>query len=485
MEIKIEYYNDVYVKIKCEKSIAKELSEAFSFKIPGSHFIPSVRNKLWDGIIRLFNLKTYLIYGGLKHKIKEFADQNGYSYEEDSIFSSDIFSVYEANEYVNNALKTKLTPYDYQMEAFIRAIRYKRQLFLSPTNSGKSFIIFLIAQYLNVRTLVVVPKVGLVKQLTGDFMDYDGLSSIYKEIHPIMEGSSKTTNKRITISTWQSIYKQPQEWFEQFDLIIGDEAHNFKADSLKSIMEKTERCKYKFGFTGTLDGTLTNKMVLEGLFGPVYQVTTNKELIDRKISAELNIKSIILDYPDEIKKAIKGSSYQEEVDFIIQSRKRNNFIADLAHSLDGNVMILFRYIDKHGFHLHEMIQKKNKDRSGIYYIYGKTDSNFKDEIRGIIDNQKKAIVVASTGTFSEGVNIKNLNYIIFASPSKSRIKVLQSIGRGLRISNVKTEITLFDIADNLSWKSHMNHTLKHYAERVKMYNEEKFKYKQYKIRINT
>jgi type I site-specific restriction endonuclease len=125
---------------------------------------------------------------------------------------------------------------------------------------------------------------------------------------------------------------------------------------------------------------------------------------------------------------------------------------------------------------------QNNDRS-VYWVSGEVSGEQREEIRKVVEKESNAIIVASFGTFSTGVNIKNLHNIIFASPSKSRIRNLQSIGRGLRKSNTKTSSTLYDIADNLSWKTKKNYTLLHFMERVKIYNEEKFEYKIYKVNL--
>lgn len=478
----IKKINEVYIKIETDNSISQELSDYFSFKVPGYKFMPSYKNKLWTGDIKLFNIHKKIIYSGLKEQIKQFCKDREYEYSEDASLNAASFSVHEAKEFISKAELT-MVPRDYQIDAFTKGIRDRRRLFLSPTASGKSFIIYLLAQYLNRPTLIIVPRVQLVNQMTADFMDYDNTKTVEADTHKIYEGASKNTDSRIVITTWQSIYKMPKEWFDRFEVIIGDEAHNFKADSLKSIMEKTTDCKYKFGFTGTLDGTLTNKMVLEGLFGPIEKVTTTKELMDRKDVASLEIKAIVLDHPDDVKFSMKKFTYADEIAYLVTNRNRNNFIANLAHSLDGNVLVMFRFIEQ-GKILNEMINEKNKDRDGIYYIDGKTDGDIREDVRTIVDKHKRSILVASVGTTSEGINIKNINHIIFATPSKARIKVLQSIGRGLRTSSTKDSMILYDIADDLSWKSRKNHTLLHYAERVKIYNEEKFKYKQYRIGIN-
>jgi superfamily II DNA or RNA helicase len=284
------------------------------------------------------------------------------------------------------------------------------------------------------------------------------------------------------ISTWQSLYKLPKKYFEQFDVVIGDEAHLFQAKSLISVMDKLSECPYRFGFTGTLDGTQTHKLVLEGLFGRVEQVTTTSELMEQKHLAELTIKAILLDYEDETKKVVSKLKYQDEMDFLVRNPARNNFIKNLALSLEGNTLLLFQYVDKHGKVLYDMIKSEIKDRK-VFFVSGEIDGAERENIRGIVEKEKNAIIVASFGTFSTGVNIRNLHNVIFASPSKSRVRNLQSIGRGLRKSDTKDSSTLFDIADDCSWKTKQNHTLKHFVERIKIYNEEKFNYKIYNVKL--
>ena len=477
--IRVKRYNETYNKIICEPSIAQELSEHFSFYVPGYKFMPSYKNKMWDGKIRLFNYMNCLLYSGLIDYLRDFCEQRGYELVLEDNFNDTEFSANECVDFLES-LKLTLTPRSYQVEAFIHAVRKNRSLLLSPTASGKSFIIYLLTRYYASRTLIIVPTTSLVSQLASDFADYGFASDKY--VHRVFSGQDKQTDKPIVISTWQSIYKLPKEYFEQFDVVIGDEAHLFKAKSLMSIMDKLGKCKYRFGFTGTLDGTQTHKLVLEGLFGPVKKVTTTHELIKQKHLAEFEIKSIVLNYPDDTKKLICKANYKDEISFLVSHTPRNKFLKNLSLSLNGNTLLLFQFVDKHGKLLYDMISKEAKDRK-VFFVSGSVSGDEREEIRKIVETEKDSIIVASFGTFSTGVNIKNLHNIIFASPSKSRVRNLQSIGRGLRKSETKTNSVLYDIADDLSWKSTQNHTLRHYLERIKTYNEEKFSYKVYKVNI--
>lgn len=479
--LKIHKLNELYIKIECDPGIAYELNDFFTFEVPGAKFMPAYKNKVWDGKIRLFNLLSCTIYAGLLRYIENFCKSRNYEIEYLSDFSSYEFSVKEAKEFISSLnLPEKYQPRDYQLDAFIHAVRENRALLLSPTASGKSFIIYLLMRYYNARTLIIVPTTSLVSQLAGDFSDYGFNSN--DMVHTIYAGRDKQSDKKIIISTWQSIYKMPKQYFETFDLVIGDEAHLFKAKSLVSIMSNLDQCKYRFGTTGTLDGTQTHKLVLEGLFGPVRVVTTTKELMDKNVVAKLNIKAIVLSYPQEIRKATAKMDYQAEMDYLVSLTPRNKFIRNLALSLEGNSLLLFQYVEKHGKLLYDTLKKESN--RPVYYVSGSVDTEDREEIRKIVETENNAIIVASYGTFSTGVNIRNLHNIIFSSPSKSKIRNLQSIGRGLRKSDTKDSVTLYDIADDLSLKTRKNFTILHFMERIKIYNEEKFDYKIYNVSLN-
>jgi superfamily II DNA or RNA helicase len=321
--------------------------------------------------------------------------------------------------------------------------------------------------------------------LYSDFKDYSSVNgwNVEENCHRIYSGKEKTNDMPVIISTWQSLQKLPKSFFEEFYSIYGDEAHLFKAKSLTAIMSRCTKTPFRIGATGSLDGTQTHKLVLEGLFGPVYKVTTTKKLIENKKLADLKIYCIVLDYADETKKLCKDLSYQEEMDFLVSNTKRNKFIRNLAINTKGNTLVLFQYVEKHGKHLHDMIAERCENRK-VFFVYGGTDTQQREEVRALTEKENDAIIVASYGTFSTGVNIRNLHNIIFASPSKSRIRNLQSIGRGLRISETKDACNLYDIGDDLSWKKKKNFTLQHMVERIKIYNEESFNYSLVKVPLN-
>ena len=480
-DIRLEKVNEAYIRVISERNISQELSDYFTFYVPGYQFTPAYKSRYWDGKIRLLDLRTMLIYRGLIAYIEKFCEERKYTLDIDiELRTTKIFSLVEAKEFVDT-LKLPHEVRDYQLNSFVHAIRNKRLMLLSPTASGKSLIIYLIIRHLQIennRGLLIVPTTSLVEQMYKDFEDYGYDSEQY--CHRQYSGKEKHTNKFLTITTWQSIYKNPQEYFEQFDFVVGDEAHQFKAKSLATIMSGCTNAGYRIGCTGTLDGTQTHRLVLEGLFGPVFQATTTKELMDSKHLAEFKIKCLILKYPETVCKQSRDWDYNTEVDYIVLNKARNEFIKNLVLSLEGNTLILFQFVEKHGRDLHSLIKEHTKNRH-VFFVYGGTDVEVRESIRSITEKEKDAIIVASYGTFSTGVNIRNLHNIVFASPSKSRIRNLQSIGRGLRIGDNKQEATLFDIADDFRIGKHTNYTLKHFVERVKIYDDEKFSYKFYNI----
>ena len=483
--MQIEKKNEVYLILKdLEPSTSQELSSFFTFEVPGAKFMPMYRNRMWDGKIRLFSPGSGEIYVGLLPYIKKFCDRNNVDYIIGEGVEDDRDVVREVVKGFVKSLKPKskgksLKIRDYQIDAVYHAIARNRALLVSPTASGKSLIIYALVRYyhmMGLKTLILVPTTSLVEQMYTDFEDYGWSSGTYCQ--KIYQGHDRKVTRDVVISTWQSIYKMPKKYFEQFGCIIGDEAHLFKAKSLTGIMTKLHQCKYRFGLTGTLDGTQTHQLVLEGLFGAVENIITTKKLIDSKTLADLKIKCIILKHPNIREKM----AYAEELQYLVGNENRNKFIQNLLLHIDGNTLCLFQLVEKHGQILYDQVKDAVKDRK-VFFVYGGTDARTREDIRSIVEKEKKSIIIASYGTFSTGINIRNINNIVLASPSKSKIRVLQSIGRGLRISSNKDSILVFDIADDISYKERRNFTLTHFMERINIYAKEQFNYEIDKVKL--
>ena len=473
----IKKKNEVFLTIESEPHVYYELSDHFTFEVPGSKFMPQYRKKYWDGKIRLFDLRLNQIYVGLLDKIISFCNKYGYTYE----FESNKYygSPFEVNDKISlEGIKDYMSsisthaPRDYQIQGVYDALRHNRKLLISPTASGKSLMIYSIVRYFitqNKKILIVVPTTSLVEQLFKDFQDYGWDAENY--CHKIYQGKEKITKSPVVITTWQSIYKLQKSFFEDFDVVIGDEAHLFKSKSLITIMSNLHHAKYRFGFTGTLDGTQTHKWVLEGLFGPSYKIIRTDELIEKGYLSKFNIKILTLKHPFK-----KFESYEEEIQYLISHEKRNNFIKNLSLSLKGNTLVLYSRVESHGQILFDLINKDKDEDRKCFFIHGSVDVKDRERVREITEKENNAIIVASYGTFSTGINIRNLHNVVFASPSKSKIRNLQSIGRVLRKGNNKIKATLYDVADDISKNSFRNYTLNHLLERIKIYNEENFNY---------
>mgnify|MGYP003637958027 CR=1 FL=1 len=484
--------DECHILIDTDPSTAKEIVEFFTFEVPGAKFMPAYRNRMWDGKARMFNMYTRELYVGLLDYLVEFCEQLEYKIDIkiDKVGEEGtIDQVSKFTESLNlHSQGKQIAIRDYQLEAVTHAINNGRSLLLSPTASGKSLIIYSLLRYHQAhgrKQLIIVPTTSLVEQMWGDFNDYSSEDKwqANKFCHKIYGGKDKTNKAAVIISTWQSIYKFPKSWFEEFDVVYGDEAHNFKAKSLTTLLDKMVNTPYRYGTTGTLDGTKTHRLVLEGVFGRVYKVTTTKKLMDSKQLAELKIVCLLLEYSDAQRKLVSKMPYQEEMDWLVTNPQRNKIITNLTIAQTGNTLVLYQFVEKHGAVLHKMISERVNSERMVFFVHGGTDTEQREEIRHLTETQKDAIIIASYGTFSTGINIRNLHNVVFASPSKSRIRNLQSIGRGLRKGNQKEACNLFDVGDDLSWKSKKNFTLNHMLERIKIYNEESFNYKIAKVEV--
>ena len=469
--------NEVFLKIKTEPHIEYELRDHFKFEVPGAKFMPQYRGRNWNGEIHLYDMRSKQIYVGLLDKIVNFCEQYGYSYKfEDNKFYGQPFEVNDMISYegVKDYMQSICThsPRDYQVEGVYDALRHNRKLLISPTASGKSLMIYSIVRYYESKgqkILLVVPTTSLVEQMYKDFEDYGWDAASY--CHKIYSGKEKTNEFPVTITTWQSVYKLDRSFFEDYGVIIGDEAHLFKSKSLIEIMTKLHHAKYRFGFTGTLDGTQTHKWVLEGLFGPSYKVTRTDELMQQGHLSQLDIQCLVLKHPPQ-----KFETYEDEIQYLISHEQRNKFITNLTLDLKGNSLLLFSRVEAHGAVLFDLINTNKRGDRKVFFIHGGVDTEERELVREITERENSAIIVASYGTFSTGINIRNLHNVIFASPSKSRIRNLQSIGRVLRKGKNKTKAVLYDISDDCTCNSRKNYTLNHLIERIKIYNEENFNY---------
>lgn len=487
--ITIKKKNEAYLTLKGDPGVIMEISEHFTFEVPGYKFMPAYKQGRWDGRIRLYDLGKATIYSGLYVKLISFLASRGYTYsleangyyglpgEEDNV-SLDMIKEYMSS--LNLASKGKPLEYrEYQAEGVYIAIKDRRALMKAATGAGKSLIIYCLFRYLleqneDHNILLVVPTIGLTTQMLADFKDYSSINGWDADsyVHLISGGKEKSSKKPITVSTWQSIAKMPHDYFNKFTVIACDEAHTLQAGSLTGIFEKATETVYRYGFTGTVQDTKCHALVIQGLTGPIHSIAETKDLIKAKQLTPIKINIIGLKHREEVCKAFKHSDYDKEIGYLVTNERRNKFIRNLALQTEGTCLVLYRFVENQGKPLYNLLKEKSQDRE-VRFISGEISDTEREEIRNLASS-KPIIIVASYGTFKQGVNAPGISSIIFAHPSKGKITNLQSIGRGLRLFEGKDVCKLYDIADNMCYRKYINHTFNHLSERIKQYTTEGF-----------
>lgn len=493
--IRIFPVNASVVKIvNDDYGIDQEISEFFTFVVPGFRFMPAYKSGRWDGKVRMFDMRKKTLPRGLLDILLKFIKDNKYECECDvSLRNRTDIKLEDACEFMQSldlhARGVPLEARDYQYLAVGKSLETKRNILISPTSSGKSAIIYTKVRYhldkLDHRVLLVVPSTQLVEQMFSDFKDYSSANGwdVDQHCQVLYSGKDKVFSKSVMISTWQSLHAMKknsprlfQDIVDNTDVAVFDEAHTYKADAVIDTMNSFVNTEWRTGTTGTLDDSKMNQLTLIGLMGMPYQVITTKELMDAGQIATLKIKAIVLQHPPEICKAMKGMDYKTEIQYLISSDARNQFISKLALACTGNTLILFNFVDKHGKILYDIISKLAAPGRTVKLISGGVAVRDREEIRRLVDTEKDAIMIATSSLFSTGTNIPSIENIIFGVPTKSTIRVRQSIGRGLRLKHGKDYCTLFDISDDLSHKSYKNTTLSHLEKRIEIYDKEQFEY---------
>ncbi len=499
MKINAEYLNETHMKLDAPETILREIGQYFRFQVPDyekqKRFNPKMR--FWDGYVRLFNLQSKKFYMGLAPRLIEFCKDRKYEIIFDSKIAECLrteITYEECVEFVNGLRNKNIERREYQDKAIYHAIKHKRAAIIAPTGSGKSFIIYAVLRWLlndiQGKAIIIVPSTGLVDQMYHDFKSYGCL----EPIHLIMAGKPKNSIERVYISTWQSIYNLDSEYFEQFDAVFVDELHLLgvdekkfpvidkktgkKVDKKRSIINVVEMCKnayWRIGCTGTLQGTDIHASQAVALFGEIIRASTTKNLIDTGYLSNIIIQTYIMKYPENISKQIDKLEYEKNVEFIENLKNpRNLYILDLSINLTGNVLIVFAHIN-HGLFFRDMLTANSN--KNILYIDGLIDAEKRTEIRGIMEKRNDCVLVGSSQTISTGMNIKNLQHVVFASTTKSEIRTLQTIGRALRLHDEKDVATIHDICDNVKYP------MRHYESRLEFYVRERFPYEEHRIDI--
>ncbi len=488
-DITIYKRDEINLRLEADRGILFELHEYFSFYVEGYKYMKSFKDGIWDGKIRLLNLKTRGFPYGLIIDLIRFCEKYEYTYEINDPKELKLINLKsdfkEFKDKITTITKKSVdNQYQFQIDAVEQLVKFNKALLKSPTASGKSNIIYMLVRFfLEVEEkdiLIVVPATSLAEQIYNDFSDYvNDDFSVEDNCHRIYSGKDKNINKRIIVSTWQSLFRLGPEWFQKFGVFICDEAHQADGASLTKIINNMPYVKYRFGFTGTLDGTKIHEMQMRALFGPIIDLANTKKLMDTKVLTQLDIECIILDYSKEEKAHVAKycKTYQDEIDWLVGNDRRNKFILATALAQPNNTLVLFNYIEGHGQGLFDYAETKAKEfDKQIFFIHGGIKVAVREKIRELAEISNNLIIFASYGTFSQGVNVQNLHTIIFAHPFKSKIRNLQSIGRVLRKHDSKDTAKLIDIGDDLTYNKVNNIVYRHMIERLKIYDDEQFEY---------
>lgn len=543
MMLRLTPVNAAWARVEFEPDddrshVEQQLDDFLSFDSPGAAFSPAFKRGHWDGKIRLFKRQWGLIPAGLHDRVEAWAKTQSISCQ-NGVRATNPVNLDQIHVFLSKAnLEAKIggKAHDYQLRAFILGLQNRKGVFISPTGSGKSLIFWLWAQYYRQhlanhsakmagKILVVVPTLGLKTQLSKDFLSYGSKKSEIQIIKDVDEDVDPRAS--IVFANWQSIYKHKAEWFEPFAMVLGDEVHLYQSKSIKEIMEKLVNAEYRLGLTGTLEDAKCHRLILEGHFGPIRQVEKTANLQKRGILSGIDVRQLFLTYPEsdrhtlynqkrqielDIRNARRKekatvlvlpqrpddddsdeeesdflSPYQAEVQFTNLHPKRMSFTAQLAarQPKHENTLVMFNYKERHGIPLYEEIVALVRDSRPVYYVDGDVPADEREQIRVDTERQQGVIIVASYGVFSTGINIKNLHRIIFAGASKSKYRVLQSVGRGLRLHATKDKLVVFDLVDDLRLHNEENYLYRHGTRRREFYDTERFPVTEFHIMLDT
>lgn len=371
---------------------------------------------------------------------------------------------------------------DYQDKAVRAALKYHKGILLSCTSSGKSLMIYNIIRCLRKQEmkhiLLIVPNIMLVDQMYDDFKDY-GYDNLDDDVERLGGGHEATFDKPVLISTWQSLQNKDSEFFEKYNAVFVDEVHGVKANVMSKLMKWCCNAYYKIGTTGTLPNDKCDLLQIREVVGDVIFELKSKELIDKGVLTKIKIANIIAKYPSDFVLKNKGRSYPEEVKMVEEYQDRNKVLEYILEHTDKkhNVLVLMNHL-KHVQLIREWLNEKYPDKK-VSVITGAVSGEERSDIRKGIEEEDGTILLATYATMSTGVNMPKLHDVILYANSKSKIKVLQSIGRGLRKHATKNQIILYDIIDDLSYKTRTgrvveNYLIKHWKERMSYYKEQEF-----------
>ena len=479
--------NEVYYSVEGENQELSQLKNALSFFVPGAQFTDAYKNKSWNGLKSFLDYRTRTIPAGLFTIVKRTCENNKYKLRVDEGVKKDITdSPRPDTKSLLENLNLPFEPRDYQIEQFETAAIKRRGVVVSPTGSGKSLVIYMLLRWMldevPGKIMLVVPSVSLVEQMWSDFISYGWNEELMKNfVEKLYNKQTPTFKKRILITTYQSVMRKGPDFFEDYRVLMNDEAHSVKSAMLTKIAKMCTNADYRLGFTATIPTEPIDHMGVFGVLGWRIYDLKSFELIDKGYLSQIEVVNLFLDYDDEYRKRVNGRSFNEEEMLLEKSARRLDGFSYVLDRLPetNNTLILVKHLE----HLETMknwLEGKYADKYKIHVIQGSTDPLAREGIRQGMENEKGSVLLATYGTMSTGINIKRIHNIMFGASSKSHIRVLQSIGRGLRTHETKSKLILWDVVDNLTTftrtgKPKYNYMMKHWNERLNIYREQKFK----------
>lgn len=500
MELSLSDNKKFLVIDSCTELEYEQLKISLTKKIEGWRFHPLVKKRVWDGNISF--IKRNKIPSGLWKEVVDICKEYDFKLSMNGItdlFNTDITES-EFIDWVNDFFKdSEIKPRDYQIDAAFKILKYKRCLAELATSAGKTLISFMVVAYMmdklnKKKILFIVPNVSLVLQATGDFEEYNK-SRIQLKIQQIYSGVKIRPSSNIVIGTYQSLVKKDEEYFSQFDVVMVDETHKAKANSIQKIMDKCWHCDYRFGLSGTIPkrGTV-NRLSLMSAMGPLVTQVKANYLQDEGYIAKCKVLQIHMDYATVAQKESfaflsknpidKQRLFSLEQNFINENEKRLDFVCQVVKKSTSNSLVLFHKI-AYGEKLYQKLRSITDKK--VYYVDGSINADLREEFKRRMEKNDDVIIVASYGTFSTGISIKNIHNIFFTESFKSEVIIRQSIGRGLRQHHSKDIVKIYDFIDDFRYKDDeldwMNYIYRHGQERRKIYKEEKFPFELQNIRF--
>jgi len=458
-----DYFDEIREKFSVENKAAFFIKKYNRF-IPTRKYAITPSGRFDPGLVE--EIKKFLInknYAGTLNISKELQQIINPSYSIPSNFT-------------NHKLSLELR--DYQEEIVNICLKKGRGTVVLATAGGKTLTmanllsnIFLLKNK-KIKCLIIVPDRGLVEQTYNDFISYDVPFTISK-----WTGDDEPNfNTNIFIANLGILQSEKSDLSPilDVDILIIDEVHKLRKDNKINKLLGLIKTPSKYGFTGTMPEELEDQWNIIGKIGPIIYEKNSFELRVESYISNVIVNILKIFYktsPSKLTTNNPTDKYRNELNFLIDNSYRNSIIKKISDSLSKNVLIMVDFI-RHGQELFDILKN---DKKKVYFIRGEVEVEEREKIRNLLEKHDNIIVVAISKIFSTGVNIKNLHYLIFAGGGKAKIRLVQSIGRGLRLHINKSKLIIFDIADQLYYG------IQHMQKRTKIYEKEKIQKNEYEF----